>query len=157
MKRLIVTLFMTSMVTTTIQAHHPDRAAHPVRPLIDVIGPLGNRLPPGYRRVYNRPSYLEGKIAYWIAPTTQEAMAWHRAEHAGLYDGHHPRQEKFYFYPKPWEVLQVGARPSRSPEQTSPSLYPGRGETPASDDALEMLPTPLEPLQDPLELPSDSI
>ena len=44
-----------------------------------------------YRRRYNRPKYLGGKIAYHIAPSSQEAMAWHEAEHLGAYKNHRPR------------------------------------------------------------------
>ncbi len=92
---------------------------------IDVIGPIGNRLPEGYRRKYNRPSYIGGKIAAKIAPSSQEAMAFHRSEALGLYDNngikgavagkHCPPQriEQHYFYPKPWEVLTVGPRRDR--------------------------------------------
>jgi len=95
-------------------AHHPDKENWPVHQRIDVIGPVGNRLPPSHRRVYNRPTYVGGKIAYWIAPTSQEAMAWHRAEHSGAYKPPKKcmRLEQHYFYPKPWEVLQVGPRRS---------------------------------------------
>lgn len=93
-------------------AHHPDRENHPVTPRIDVIGPIGNNLKPGYRRKYNRPRYLGGKIAYHIAPTSQEAMAWHRAVHSGAYQ--HPKKhlriEQHYFYPKPYEALVIGPR-----------------------------------------------
>ncbi|MCC9655555.1 hypothetical protein [Rhodopirellula halodulae] len=93
---------------------------------IDVIGPIGNRLPESYRRQYNRPTYLGGKTAAIIAPSSQEAMAWRRAEALGLYDNngvkglmhgkHCPPQrvEQHYFYPKPWEVLTVGPRQSKS-------------------------------------------
>lgn len=91
-------------------------------PRIDVIGPLGNRLPASYRRQYNRPSYLGGKMAAAVAPSSQEAMAFKRADAMGLYDNngvkglankkHCPPQrvEHHYFYPKPWEVLTVGPR-----------------------------------------------
>jgi hypothetical protein len=89
---------------------------------VDVIGPIGNRLPQSYRRTYNRPSYLGGKIAAKIEPSSQEAMAFHNAQDLGLYDNnglkgavtckHCPPQrvEQHYFYPKPWEVLTVGPR-----------------------------------------------
>lgn len=92
---------------------------------IDVIGPIGNRLPPSYRRQYNRPTYIGGKIAAKIAPSSQEAMAFHRAEELGLYDNngvkgalagkHCPPQrvEQHYFYPKPWEALAIGPRRDR--------------------------------------------
>ncbi|MEM1224667.1 MAG: hypothetical protein AAGJ40_03165 [Planctomycetota bacterium] len=106
------------------QAHHPgDHSPVHVWPRIDVIGPLGNRLPPSYRRQFNRPTYHGGKIAHFIAPSSQEAIAWHAADHLGLYGRHgnrpsgaksHSTQrvERHYFYPKPWEVLTVGPRPT---------------------------------------------
>lgn len=98
-------------------AHFPDAAQHSVLPRIDVIPPLGNRLP-SYRERYNRPTYIGGKIAYWIAPSSQEAMSWHRSVHRGYYANHAPRMEDRYFYPKPWEVLTVGPRvPVAGPEQ----------------------------------------
>ncbi|MCM2374015.1 hypothetical protein [Aporhodopirellula aestuarii] len=95
-------------------------------PRVDVIGPVGNRLPESYRRQYNRPTYLGGKLAAKIEPSSQEAMAFHRAEELGLYDnngikgalaGKHcapQRVEQHYFYPKPWEVLTVGPRRDRT-------------------------------------------
>ncbi|QDT03204.1 hypothetical protein K227x_15860 [Rubripirellula lacrimiformis] len=92
-------------------AHHPDRENQPVHARVDVIGPLGNRLPASYRRRYNRPTNIGGKIAYWIAPTSQEAMAWHKATHQKAYECDRPRLETHYFYPKPYEALKVGPRP----------------------------------------------
>ncbi|MGB7343967.1 MAG: hypothetical protein WBD20_07125, partial [Pirellulaceae bacterium] len=74
------------------------------------IGPIGNRLRPSYRRELNRPRYLGGKLAYAIAPTSQEAIVWHRAEHQSLYANDACRNEPHYFYPKPWESLQNGPR-----------------------------------------------
>lgn len=97
-------------------------------PRIDPISPIGNRLPPSYRRAYNRPTYVGGKIAAQIEPSSQEAMAFNRADAAGLYDnngvkgfvhGKHcpPRRvERHYFYPKPWEALLVGPRRDRTPD-----------------------------------------
>ncbi|TWT84011.1 hypothetical protein CA13_54850 [Planctomycetes bacterium CA13] len=112
MSRLLV-LVVATMVSTPVLAHHPDRKCQPVHPRYDVIGPLGNRLPESYRRSYNRPTYLGGKIAYKIAPSSQEAMAWHRAEHRCAYDKCEGRRVPQYFYPKPWEALKVGARTSK--------------------------------------------
>lgn len=112
----------------TAGAHHPDRKNQPVTPIIDVIGPLGNNLKPGHRRIYNRPSYIEGKIAYHIAPSSQEAMSWHRAVHTGAYKDPKKclRLEQHYFYPKPWQVLTVGPRRSRlSPPDLQASM-PGQ-------------------------------
>ncbi|MEO1615665.1 MAG: hypothetical protein AAFV88_07460 [Planctomycetota bacterium] len=102
-------------VPSTAEAHHPDRANQPVTPMIDVIGPVGNRLPPGHRRKYNRPGYWMGYLAYKVAPSSQEAMSWHRAVHTGAYEDpkKNCRLEQHYFYPKPWEVLTVGPRRSR--------------------------------------------
>jgi hypothetical protein len=104
----------TASIGGTAAGHHPDTRNLPVRQPIDLIGPVGNRLPPGHRRVYNRPTYVGGKIAYWIAPSSQEAMAWHRAVHAGAYrkPKKHLRLQQHYFYAKPWQVLQVGPRRS---------------------------------------------
>lgn len=98
----------------TATAHEPNRACDPVTPRVDLIGPIGNNLPIGHRRKYNRPSYLEGKLAYLIAPSSQEAMAWHHAEHTGAYTDEKKchRYERHYWYPKPWQVLRVGQRPS---------------------------------------------
>lgn len=97
-----------------VNAHPPDKQHQPVHQRYDVIGPLGNRLPAGHRRKYNRPSYIGGKISYWIAPSSQEAMSWHRAVHSGAYKA--PKKHQYiyqqYFYPKPWQLLPVGPRPS---------------------------------------------
>lgn len=101
-------------------AHHPNREDQPVHPRIDLIPPLGNNLPPSYRRRYNRPTNIGGKIAYWIAPSSQEAMAWHEAQHMNAYRCRRGRIERHYFYPKPWEALQVGPRtPSDSGDLSS--------------------------------------
>lgn len=95
-----------------VGAHHPDRENHPVWPRFDLIPPLGNSLPMEYRRRYNRPRYVGGWIAYHIAPSSQEAMAWHDAAHQRAYADHRGRLEKHFFYPKPWESLKIGPRVS---------------------------------------------
>ncbi len=140
---LALAMFTTALAPTISFAHHPERETQPVHPRIDVIGPLGNRLPPSYRRMFNRPTYLGGKIAYHIAPSSQEAMAWHRAEHRGLYDGNCPRVVDLYFYPKPWEAMRTGQRRSvLAPETTKPARpdYGLSGEEGMiSDDPLESL------------------
>ena len=157
MTRLILPLLVLSAgVTVTVaQAHHPDRAKQPVRPRIDCIGPIGNNLPPSYRRVYNRPTNLGGKIAYWIAPTSQEAMAWHRAKHRGAYARHLPRQEQYYFYPKPWESLQIGPRPTREATNAAyPAAYGGpygaANEVETVEMSSDVPPLPPPSLGDPL-------
>lgn len=66
-----------------------------------------------YRLRYNRPRYFGGKIAYHIAPSSQEAMAWAENLDRGYYDGfHNPPLVKRYCYPKPWEALNTGPRPT---------------------------------------------
>ncbi len=145
---------LTVAMTSVASAHHPDRQSQPVRQRVDLIGPLGNRLDPGYRRVYNRPTYWGGKIAYLIAPTSQEAMAWHRAEHAGAYEApkKHMRLEQHYFYPKPYHALTVGPRRTTDPSATrAPEPMPEMLETEPLTPSADPLP---EPAGDPqLELP----
>ena len=125
----------------TAAAHDPDRKNQPVTPIIDVIGPLGNNLKPGHRRGYNRPSYIEGKIAYHLAPSSQEAMSWHRAVHSGAYKDPKKclRLEQHFFYPKPWQVLTVGPRRSRVAPSDTPAGASGPStaiySTPAIDSA----------------------
>ncbi|MGB7345333.1 MAG: hypothetical protein WBD20_14050, partial [Pirellulaceae bacterium] len=75
---LLISSFTLIGLSGTAAAHHPDRECQEVRPRVDVIGPIGNRLRPSYRRELNRPRYLGGKLAYAIAPTSQEAIVWHR-------------------------------------------------------------------------------
>lgn len=147
---------------------------------IDVIGPLGNRLPESYRRKYNRPTYIGGKIASKIAPSSQEAMSFHRSQELGLYDnngikgaltGQHcppKRVEQHYFYPKPWEVLTVGPRRDRmSPPEPTPEFEPPGfrellEETNPNADVFE-LSSPidqierLDPAIDELELPKGEL
>jgi hypothetical protein len=107
-------------------AQFPNWAAKPVRPRIDVIPPLGNNLPPSYAARFNRPSYLTGRIAYTIEPSSQEAMAWQRAVERGYYANHAPRMETHYMYPKPWEVLGVEAKtnPLKEGETADPPPEP---------------------------------
>lgn len=65
-----------------------------------------------YRAQYNRPRFYTGWLAYEVSRTSQEGMVWHENYCAGNYDRHHlPPVCKTYYYPKPWEVLAVGARP----------------------------------------------
>ena len=97
-------------LSSTLFAHHPDKEHYPVRPRIDLIGPLGNLLPPSYRRRYNRPSNTAGKISYYIAPSSLEAMSWHASKHRNAYKDHKPRTVMHYFYPKPWEAIKIGPR-----------------------------------------------
>jgi len=114
MRRLtlcLVSLPLLCLATSSVEAHHPTRNYPPTAERFDPIPPLGNRLPPSYRRVYNRPTYIGGKIAYLIAPSSQEAMSWHTNAHRGAYRNHAGRIEPMYLYAKPWEVLPIGPRP----------------------------------------------
>jgi len=110
--RYLVLLFVTAGLIADLAAHHPDHKNRPVHLPVDVIGPLGNRLPMSYRRRYNRPTYFGGKIAYHIAPSSQEAMRWHEAQHRGYYQCEPPRTVDHYFYSKPWEMIPIGPRPA---------------------------------------------
>lgn len=170
---LVLTLLTFGSIATPAHAGWPWGGPWPWSHLegsrrVDVIGPLGNRLPPSYRREYNRPTYLGGKITAKIEPSSQEAMAFHRADELGLYDdngikgwmaGKHcppQRVEQHYFYPKPWEVLTVGPRRDRNADASSEleeldddSLYGGENIELVSpvyvaptDDVMELPPPP---------------
>jgi hypothetical protein len=145
--RWLIVLTLLVGFHATARAHHPDRENQRVHPRIDLIGPLGTRLPPSYRRVYNRPTYLGGHIAYLIAPSSQEAMAWHNAANRGYYKNHRPRMEMQYFYPKPWEALKIGARrptvPGTTEEPLEYEFSPGFEQE--STEAAELIPSLIEP------------
>lgn len=108
--RWLIVATVIACLSSTLLADHPDKANHPVHPRIDVIGPLGNWLPPSYRRRYNRPSNFAGKISYYIAPSSLEAMSWQASKQRDAYKDHKPRTVMHYFYPKPWEALRTGPR-----------------------------------------------
>lgn len=111
-----------ALPTQNASAQFPYWRNVPVRPNFDLIPPLGNRLPLSYRARYNRPSYYAGKIAYWIEPSSQEAMAWEKSYRAGRYEKKHmPRHEDYYVYPKPWEVLGQGPRRNPNPPADEPN------------------------------------
>ena len=133
MRILIVCLLAVSCLTPS-SAHHPNCEWLPLHLPIDLIGPLGNKLPMSYRRRYNRPTKLGGKVAYYVAPSSQEAMRWHKATHLGYYKNHAPRMVAHYFYPKPWESLRVGPRPRREADQDADS---------EPSDQIEILPDAL--------------
>ncbi len=96
-----------------------------------------------YRAQYNRPRFYTGWLAYEVSRTSQEAMVWKENYCAGNYDQHHmPPVYKTYYYPKPWEVLAVGARPdfaSAKPKtQRVPSaITTDEQEAMASESAAE--------------------
>jgi len=119
-------------------AQWPNWRAKPVRQNIDLLPPPGDWLPYSYAAKYNRPSYLTGRIAYTIEPTSQEAMAWERAVQKGYYANHAPRMETHYMYPRAWEVLGVEPKPkggpSAGPSDTRPTIVP-EPVTPWLDDS----------------------
>ena len=141
MSRLILCVVISCVASTGV-AHFPDRDNKIVRPQFPgLIGPLGNRLPPSYRRRYNRPTNIGGYLAYLAAPSSQEAMAWHKATHRGNYRNKMPRTEMQYFYPKPWEVLTVGPRAgTEATDKPSTEMQPAYdGDLPESViDVLEL-------------------
>lgn len=147
MYRLLCCIMLACVASTSF-AHFPDRQNKRVYPYIDVIPPLGNCLPMGYRRRYNRPSHIGGYLAYVFAPSSQEAMTWHAATHRGNYKKKSPRTEMRYFYPKPWEALQVGPRVALDSEQPlnvqEPTASPYGSNLPDSViDVLELSDEPL--------------
>lgn len=66
---------------------------------------------PEYRKVYNRPRYLTGYLAFKIEPSSQEAMAWQTNYCNGNYANHGCPHVPHYYYPKPWESLKTSSRP----------------------------------------------
>jgi len=137
-------------LSTTLFAHHPDKENHRVHPRIDLIGPLGTWLPPSYRRRYNRPSNVAGKISYYIAPSSLEAMSWHAATHRNAYKDHKPRTVMHYFYPKPWQALQIGPRPNSlhiSDVNQVPSVLPASQSGETLQDVLQKDDNTLDQLQ----------
>jgi hypothetical protein len=107
---------------------------------------------PEYRRVYNRPRFWGGWIAQQIAPSSQEAMVWSENLRAGAYDTKHaPPRYKRYYYPKPWEVLQTGARPDFA-QSNGAKPYASNGVVEAMEPNLNRAaPAPLP--ENPSELP----
>lgn len=127
-------------LSSALFADHPDKENYPVHPRIDLIGPLDNWLPPSYRRRYNRPSNFAGKIAYYMAPSSLEAMSWHASKHRNAYKDHKPRTVMHYFYPKPWDAIKVGAR-LNTVDMTEidkiPSALPASQENETLQDVLQ--------------------
>ncbi|OYW11225.1 MAG: hypothetical protein B7Z55_19620 [Planctomycetales bacterium 12-60-4] len=86
-----------------------------------------------YRAQYNRPRFFTGWLAYGMSRTSQEAMVWQENYCAGNYDHHHmPPVYKTYYYPKPWEALNVGARPDFASAKPPIQRVPA-----ASDSAID--------------------
>ena len=106
-------------------ARHPDASGDP-RP--DLIAhPLYSNWT-SYRAENNRPSYVGGWMAYHLSRTSQEAMSWQENHCNGTYHTHCPTPVRMYYYPKPWEVLPVGARTNvpifTDASQVNPNVVP---------------------------------
>ena len=141
---LLTFALLTISLSVSAFAHEPHSQCKPITQPIDLIGPIGNDCRESYRRTCNRPRYLPGKIAYLIAPSSQEAMTWHRAEHLGAYEKDLGRIERHYFYPKPWEALRIGPRVSLASKKIP---------TPEPLETAKPTELPLTPYQE----PSDAI
>jgi hypothetical protein len=148
-----------------VLAQFPNWKAIPVRPRGELIPPLGNHLPLSYRAQMNRPTYLGGRIAYTIEPSSQEAMAWQRAWEKGYYANHTPRMETHYIYPQAWEVLGVEPKPKRDPNTNRDAFEPVRqaidpsSQNQQTDIQPESVDAPLgmpESTESPLKAPGDS-
>lgn len=98
---------------------------NPADPRPDIFSRAWHLSHPPYRAIYNRPRYVGGWLAYKIEPTSQEAMSWADNVRAKTYHSHRPTCIPHYNYPKPWEVLQTGAR--RNLENTTPNSSPISG------------------------------
>ncbi len=143
MKRKLCALFTVALplVASSISfaAERPtfNRTTRDPRPDI-LVHPVWNNYVE-YRRQYNRPHYVSGWVASKIAPSSQEAMVWAENVQAGKYDScNEPAMCKRYYAPKPWEVLQTGARPA-TPVRAQTIVEPTRA------------PDPLAPVQGPAQ------
>ena len=118
--RILFVAFVATLVAP-VRAHDPSHPFYylPRPELFDWVERLEPR---PYRHRFNRPRYIGGKIAYTIAPSSQEAMSWHEHQQRGSYRNHAGPLVRNYYYPKPWEVLPVGPRTvkSRNMEEVPP-------------------------------------
>ena len=119
-------------IVTPAAAHHPTAGLW--LPRVEPWDWLERLEPKNYRERYNRPRYIGGKIAYYIAPSSQEAMSWHEHKHRGSYKNHAGPIFKTYNFPKPWEALRVG------PRSDAPMMNPG--ETIISEKVISTNPAP---------------
>ncbi len=77
-----------------------------------------------YRKAYNRPTFLGGYAAHVIEPSSLEAMSWEENHARGYYKTHCPTPIRGYYYPKPWEMLETGPRPSLEGDATASQTPP---------------------------------
>lgn len=151
---LAVMLLGLSLVARSGAAERPTMN-HTCDPRPDILAhPLYNAHTE-YRRAYNRPRNLSGWVAYTISRTSQEAMVWEENRLAGSYDGKDcPPRYKRYFGPKPWEILQTGARPdyvSSDASNRQPDPIPSQSR--ASEKSIDEAP---ETTSNAAELDSDA-
>ncbi len=118
-----------SVTSTTASAqeywprHYPPYNAANPRPDLLPRGLYDAWVP--YRAKYNRPTYLGGLIAHTIEPSSQEAVSWEENVALGYYKTHCPTPIRNYYHPKPWEVLETGARPAGNQEdEFRPDIAP---------------------------------
>jgi hypothetical protein len=97
---------------TTALAWNHEASFNPADPRPDILPRNFINAWVPYRKEYNRPTYLGGRIAATIEPTSQEAMSWCEHNSNGDYQCKRPGCILHYNYPKPWEVLATEARPN---------------------------------------------
>lgn len=142
----VATLLVLLTSTTCLAGERPtfNKTRDP-RP--DILPYWADHLPPEYRKSYNRPRFWPGWVASKIAPSSQEAMVWSENVRAGSYTvWNAPPRYTRYFAPKPWEVLQTGARPNTKSEKAVPA--------PAMNSVMQPQPLPAgeAPMPAPLQL-----
>ncbi|MEM8732927.1 MAG: hypothetical protein AAGG44_01805, partial [Planctomycetota bacterium] len=121
-RRMALSLGILSVATSFAIAGERPTFNQTCDPRPDILPHGLHNTIPEYRRTYNRPRFWTGWIAQQIAPSSQEAMVWCENYRAGAYDVKNaPPRYKRYFAPKPWEVLQTGARPDFSRPTSVPS------------------------------------
>lgn len=105
----------------------PVHAGHPYDP----ADPRPDFLPhtlyyahDSYRKTYNRPRFIPGYLGSKFEPSSQEAMSWKDSYCGGWYGTHCKTPVPHYYYPKPWEALNVGPRRDSRIPPTDPSVDP---------------------------------
>lgn len=133
-----------AMLASSVWAAPPERPTfnHNGDPRPNILPNWMFIYPVPYRATHNRPTDFTGRIARVISPTSQEAMTWSENKALGYYDGHHqPPLKKGFFFPKPWEVLNIGPRKNtNAPEQ--PQIMETRPEDIFPAPAVPTVPNP---------------
>jgi hypothetical protein len=112
--RLRTSLVVTVCIAVCSTVFAGDHEAHfnPAEPRPDFSSHRVYNAWVPYRKVYNRPTYIGGRIAAVIEPTSQEAMSWRIHNANGDYECGRPGCIPMYNYPKPWEVMAIHPRPN---------------------------------------------